>query len=107
MNDNKPFKRQIKIYNQPLLLILINALIEWKNSSPMDHSSSSEDNLTTNTDFNIFVIDLYTLKHTTIIHWMPDTKAAVALVQNRYIGVSPQALTLAFSVYLAVHHVYN
>ncbi|KAJ8691190.1 hypothetical protein PTI98_010784 [Pleurotus ostreatus] len=60
--------------------------------------SSSEDDSTTNKDFDVFIIDLYTLEHTTTIHWTPDTEAAVALVRNGYIGASPQAPTLAISL---------
>ncbi|KDQ25431.1 hypothetical protein PLEOSDRAFT_1106360 [Pleurotus ostreatus PC15] len=80
--------------DQLFLHNLTDALIKWKNASSMEQSSS-EDNLTTNEDFDVFIIDLYTLEHTTIIHWTPDTEAAVALVRNGYISASPQAPTLA------------
>ncbi|KAF7422852.1 hypothetical protein PC9H_011015 [Pleurotus ostreatus] len=82
---------------QRLLPDLTDALIRWKNALPMEQSSS-EDDSTTNKDFDVFIIDLYTLEHTTTIHWTPDTEAAVALVRNGYIGASPQAPTLAISL---------
>lgn len=82
---------------QPLLPSLTDALIEWKNASPMEQSSP-EDDLTTIEDFDIFVINLYTLEHTTTIHRTPDTEAAVALVRNGYVGASPQTPTLAISL---------
>ncbi|KAF9499162.1 hypothetical protein BDN71DRAFT_1524660 [Pleurotus eryngii] len=73
-------------WTQPLLPRLTNALIEWKNTLPMDQSSA-EDEMTAGESFNIIAINLYTLNHAATIHRAPDTEAAVAL-----------ALTLAISL---------
>lgn len=82
----------------PLMGGLVQAYLVWRSRTPVSSSMSELPHSPSSWDFNIKVVDIYTLKLDADIRRAPEVSVAEGLVLNGYLGTSPLSPSFAVSL---------